>query len=86
MRLRTSSNMNTVLIFVFSILALGAVISLAIVGLKLRASSKRISRSIDPIAQKSKNLRLEVSALKRSRLDRQRRLDTSSSKQQTSEK
>ena len=73
-------------IYIFSILALGAAIALAIVGLRLRNSSKRISRSIDPIAQKTKNLKLEVSALKRSRLDRQRRLDTSSSQQQTSEK
>jgi len=84
--LGTLSNMNQVFIYIFSILALGAAIALAIVGLRLRNSSKRISRSIDPIAQKSKNLKLEVSALRRSRLDRQRRLDTSSSQQQTSEK
>ena len=80
------SSVNQVFIYIFSALAIGALVALAIVGLRLRASSKRISRSIDPIAQKSKNLRLEVSALKRSRLDRQRRLDTSSSQQQTSEK
>ncbi len=80
------NNVNTVYIIVFGILATGALVSLVVVGLKLRASSKRISRSIDPIAQKTKNLKLEVSALKRSRLDRQRRLDTNSSKQQTSEK
>ena len=73
-------------IYIFSVLAIGAVIALAIVGLRLRNSSKRISRSIDPIAQKSKNLKLEVSALRRSRLDRQRRLDTSSSQQQTQTK
>lgn len=80
------NNVNTVYIIVLGILATGALVSLVVVGLKLRASSKRISRSIDPIAQKTKNLKLEVSALKRSRLDRQRRLDTNSSKQQTSEK
>lgn len=80
------NNVNTVFIMVFGILAIGALVSLVVVVLKLRASSKRISRSIDPIAQKTKNLKLEVSALKRSRLDRQRRLDTNSSKQQTSEK
>ena len=73
-------------IYIFSVLAIGAVIALAIVGLRLRNSSKRISRSIDPIAQKSKNLKLEVSALRRSRLDRQRRLDTGSSQQQTQTK
>ncbi len=86
MRLGMLNNVNTVFIIVFGILAIGALVSLVVVVLKLRASSKRISRSIDPIAQKTKNLKLEVSALKRSRLDRQRRLDTNSSKQQTSEK
>ena len=86
MRLGMLNNVNTVFIMVFGILAIGALVSLVVVVLKLRASSKRISRSIDPIAQKTKNLKLEVSALKRSRLDRQRRLDTNSSKQQTSEK
>jgi len=78
--------MNAVFIYVFSALGLAAIIALGLAGLRLKASSKRISRSIDPIAQKSKNLKLEVSALQRSRLDRQRRLDTSSSQQQTSEK
>ena len=78
--------MNQVFIYVFGFLGLGATIALAIVGLRLRTSSKRVSRSIDPIAQKTKNLKLEVSALKRSRLDRQRRLDTSSSQQQTQTK
>ncbi len=77
------NNVNTVFIIVFGILAIGALVSLVVVVLKLRASSKRISRSRDPIAQKTKNLKLEVSALKRSRLDRQRRLDNSSSQQQT---
>jgi len=78
--------MNAVFIYVFVGLGIAALITFITVALRLKASSKRISRSIDPIAQKSKNLKLEVSALKRSRLDRQRRLDTSSSQQQTSEK
>ena len=78
--------MNAVFIYAFSGLGIAALIAFIAVALRLKASSKRISRSIDPIAQKSKNLKLEVSALQRSRLDRQRRLDTSSSQQQTSEK
>jgi len=78
--------MNAVFIYEFSGLLIAALIAFIAVALRLKASSKRISRSIDPITQKSKNLKLEVSALQRSRLDRQRRLDTSSSQQQTSEK
>jgi hypothetical protein len=78
--------MNAVFIYVFAGLGIAALIAFIAVALRLKASSKRIGRSIDPIAQKSKNLKLEVSALQRSRLDRQRRLDTSSSQQQTSEK
>jgi hypothetical protein len=78
--------MNAVFIYVFVGLGIAALIAFITVALRLKASSKRISRSIDPIAQKSKNLKLEVSALQRSRLDRQRRLVTSSSQQQTSEK
>ena len=78
--------MNAVYIYVFSAIGLASVIALVLVALRLKASSKRIGRSIDPIAQKSKNLKLEVSALQRSRLDRQRRLDTSSSQQQITTK
>ena len=48
---------------------------LVIFGFRLRNSLKRLNRSIDPIAQNSKTLKLEVSALRRSRLDRQRRLE-----------
>ena len=71
--------MHPFFIYLFATLGVAAVVAFIFTGLKLVASSKRISRSIDPIAQKSKNLKLEVSALKRSRLDRQRRLDTSGS-------
>ena len=78
--------MNAVFIYVFVGLGIAALIAFIAVALRLKASSKRISRSIDPIAQKSKSLKLEVSALQRSRLDRQRRLVTSSSQQQTLEK
>ena len=54
-----------------------SILALLWVVLRLRASSKRITRSIDPINQKVKGLKLEISALKRSRLDRQRRLESS---------
>jgi len=56
-------------------LGLGSLIALSLVGYRLKKAAERVSRSIDPIDQKLKGLRLEVSALKRSRLDRQRRLE-----------
>ena len=52
-----------------------SVLALLWVFLRLRASTKRVMRSLDPITQKAKGLKLELSALKRSRLDRQRRLE-----------
>ncbi len=58
-----------------AVLVGSSTIALIWVFMKLRAASKRISRSIDPINQKAKGLKLELSALKRSRLDRQRRLE-----------
>lgn len=61
--------------YLVAVLLGSSTIALIWVFLKLRASSKRISRSIDPINQKVKGLKLEVSALKHSRLDRQRRLE-----------
>jgi hypothetical protein len=62
--------------YVIAIVVGCSVLALLWVSLKLRASSKRVMRSIDPINQKVKGLKLEVSALKHSRLDRQRRLET----------
>ncbi|NBR64734.1 MAG: hypothetical protein EBS85_01155 [Micrococcales bacterium] len=74
--------MNPVFVYVFSALGVLGLIAFVITGFKLVSSSKRISRSIDPITQKISNLRLEVSALKRSRLERQRRLESSGSNHQ----
>jgi len=65
------------LIGLWTLLILGSIISLLIVLRRLSRSAKRMGRSIDPINQKAKGLKLEVSALKRSRLDRQRRLEVS---------
>ena len=59
---------------VWAILGIGSLIAFGIMFYRLRKSSQRISRSIDPIDQKIKGLRLEVSALRRSRYERQRRL------------
>lgn len=55
-------------------LVVSTIICLSLVGYRLAKAAKRISRSIDPIDQKFKALRLEVSALKHARSDRQRRL------------
>lgn len=71
--------MTQFMIGLWTVLAVGAVIAVGIVGVRLSRTTKRISRSIDPINQKAKGLKLELSALKRSRLDRQRRLKASSS-------
>lgn len=57
-------------------LGVGAVIAIALVLMRLARTAKRISRSVDPINQKVKGLKLEISALQRSRLDRQRRLES----------
>ena len=61
-------------IIIWSALALGALVAVLFALLRVNNSQKRISRSLDPIVQKSKGLKLEISAIKRSRLDRQRRL------------
>jgi len=62
-------------LIVWVALGVSSVICLSLVWYRLSKATKRISRSIDPIDQKLKALRLEVSALQRSRLDRQRRLN-----------
>lgn len=69
--------MPTFLAVVWSVAGVGAVISLGLVLFRMQKSAKRISRSIDPINQKVKGLRLEVSSLQRSRLERRRRLEAS---------
>lgn len=67
--------MATFLQILWVSLAVGSVIALGLIFFRMNSSSKRISRSIDPINQKVKGLKLEVSALQRSRLERRRRLE-----------
>lgn len=67
--------MADIWLIIWVALGVSSVICLSLVGYRLSKATKRISRSIDPIDQKLKALRLEVSALQRSRLDRQRRLN-----------
>jgi hypothetical protein len=78
--------MGETLLYVYGILALLVIGALVYVALRLKASAVRINRSLDPITQKSKTLKIEVSALKRSRLDRQRRLENTDSKHSNSDK
>ena len=78
--------MGETLLYVYGILALLVIAALVYVALRLKASAVRINRSLDPITQKSKTLKIEVSALKRSRLDRQRRLENTDSKHSNSDK
>ena len=61
-------------------MATGAITALAFVGLRLRKSAVRVNRALDPLKQKAKTLKIETSALKRSRLERQRRLEGTSTK------
>lgn len=72
--------MGDLLLLIYGILAVLVIAALVFVGLRLRASAIRVNRSLDPITQKSKTLKIEVSGLKRSRLDRQRRLVITGSK------
>jgi hypothetical protein len=67
---------------IYILLAMGVLTLIALgVGLyKLNQAQARVNRSLDPILQKSKTLKIEISALKRSRLDRQRRLDNTGTK------
>lgn len=67
---------------IYILAAIGALTLIALgVGLyKLNQAQARVNRSLDPILQKSKTLKIEISALKRSRLDRQRRLDNTGTK------
>ncbi len=72
--------MGDILLFIYGILTVLVIATLVFVGFKLRASTIRVNRSLDPITQKSKTLKIEVRGLKRSRLDRQRRLVITGSK------
>jgi hypothetical protein len=72
-------------VYVFSALVVLAAVALGIAGFRLNQSSKRVARSYAPIGVKVKALGIEVSALKRSRLARERRLEGSSSNEIDSE-
>jgi hypothetical protein len=72
--------MEDIWLYISIIMATGAVTALAFVGLRLRKSAVRVNRALDPLKQKTKTLKIETSALKRSRLERQRRLESTSTK------
>ena len=72
--------MEDIWLYISIIMAIGAVIALAVVGIRLRKSALRVNRALDPLKQKAKTLKIETSALKRSRLERQRRLESTSTK------
>ena len=61
-------------VILWGVILLLTTTALIIVAIRLNKAAKRVSRSIDPIDQKLKALRLEVSALQRARSSRQRRL------------
>jgi uncharacterized protein YqfA (UPF0365 family) len=72
--------MEDIWLYISIIMATGAVTALAVVGIRLRKSALRVNRALDPLKQKAKTLKIETSALKRSRLERQRRLESTSTK------
>ena len=72
--------MQDIWLYISIIMSTGAVTALAVVGIRLRKSAMRVNRALDPLKQKAKTLKIETSALKRSRLDRQRRLEGTSTK------
>jgi len=78
--------MNLAMIYLWVGLGVATVVGLAFAGLKIKAANARVSRSIDPISQNAKTLKIELSALTRSRLDRQRRLENTGSKKTRSRK
>lgn len=69
--------MITWIIWLWLVLGLGSLITVTLLVIRIRITSKRVSRAVDPINQKVKGLKLELSALKRSRLERARRLEAS---------
>ena len=78
--------MGNFLLFVYGTLTVVVIAGFVFVAMRLKGSAIRISRSLDPIAQKAKTLKIELSALRRSRLDRQRRLEDTGSITSSSEK
>jgi len=77
---------NLAMIYLWVGLGVATVVALAFVGLQIKSANARVSRSIDPISQNAKTLKIELSALTRSRLDRQRRLENTGSKKTRSRK
>ena len=70
--------MQEIMIVVSIVLGVASITALAVVGVRLRKSAVRVNRALDPLKQKAKTLKIETSALKRSRLERQRRLESTS--------
>lgn len=65
------------LTWLWLVLGLVSLSSIVLLSIRINQSSKRVGRAIDPINQKLKGLKLELSALKRARLEQARRLDAS---------
>jgi hypothetical protein len=78
--------MGSIMITIWIFLAVFAIAGVTYASLKLKTANTRISRSIDPISLNTKTLKIELSALTRSRLDRQRRLEDTGSKKTRSRK
>jgi hypothetical protein len=72
--------MQEIMMFVSIVIGVASITALAVVGIRLRKSAVRVNRALDPLKQKAKTLKIETSALKRSRLERQRRLEGTSTK------
>ena len=72
--------MQGIWLYVSIFIGVSAITALAVVGLRLRKSAVRVNRALDPLKQKAKTLKIETSALKRSRLERQRRLESTGNK------
>lgn len=70
--------MQEIMIVVSIVIGAASITALAVVGIRLRKSAVRVNRALDPLKQKAKTLKIETSALKRSRLERQRRLESTS--------
>ena len=72
--------MQGIWLYISIFTGVAAITALAVVGLRLRKSAVRVNRALDPLKQKAKTLKIETSALKRSRLERQRRLESTGNK------
>jgi hypothetical protein len=72
--------MQGIWLYVSIFIGVATMTTLFVVGLRLRKSAVRVNRALDPLKQKAKTLKIETSALKRSRLERQRRLESTGNK------